>query len=525
MKKIVYGFVIIFIVGIIGFVLFKNGNGQEKTMVVHPADFIRQVSVSGKVTAVENLDLSFEQSGRVSDVFVAVGDKVFAGQLLATQDSSQTEAQLAEARAGVDAQKAKLAQLLDGYSPEDIVVAETAVLNAETTLNNSRISLDDAKQKMIDKIKDAYTKADDAILNKTDQIFNNPQSNNPQIAFVVDNQLQSDINWGRFLVGENLKKLSVFGIGKNDDLPKVTQETKDDLVKIKIFLDKVSTAVNNPNNCYVSGGSCGAIPTAWKTDNSTARSNINTAISGLSSAEEELRTEQSGVKTAEGNLEIAKNQLAVKKAPARSSDISLNTAQVKQAEANVQSIIAQVNKRRIFSSIDGVVSVVNAKNGSIASANETVVSAISADALQVESYVPEKNIPFVKIGDGATITLDAYGEETFFEAKVFSIDPAETVRDGVSTYKIKLQFAERDAKVKSGMTANIVITTAQKTGVISVPQSVIANKDGRKIVKVKEGDIVVEKKVEIGDISSLGQMEIISGLKDGDIVILEKAEK
>ena len=51
------------------------------------------------------------------------------------------------------------------------------------------------------------------------------------------------------------------------------------------------------------------------------------------------------------------------------------------------------------------------------------------------------------------------------------------------------------------------------------------NKNGQKFVKVKEGDIAVERAVETGDVSSLGQVEIISGLKDGDMVVLEQANK
>lgn len=526
MKKfLTYGLVVVLIIGIAGYFLFKDGNGKYKTIVVHPADFIRQVSVSGKVTAVENLDLSFEQSGRVKSVLVSVGDEVFAGQVLAEQESLQLESQLAEAQAGVDAQKAKLAQLLDGTSPEDIVVAETTVSNAKTALSSTYLSLNDTKQSLIDKIKDAYTKADDAILNKTDQIFNNPQSGNPQIIFTADSSLHLEINWERLLIGVVLKNGNSIEIAKNDDLFALTQETKNNLNKIKSFLEKVSMAVNNPNNCYVSENSCRPIPVAWKTDNSIARSNINTAISNLSSAEEKLRTEQSGVKTAEGNLEIAKNQLSVKKAPARAPDVSLNMAQIKQAEAGVQNILAQIGKRKILSPIVGVVSIVNSKVGSIAVSNETAVSVISADTLQVESFVPEKNIPFIKIGDIADISLDAYGEAVIFDAKVISIDPAETVRDGVSTYKIKFSFLEKDARVKPGMTANIIITTAQKTGVIAVPQGIVANKNGKNFVKIKEGDIVSEKEVEIGSVSSLGQLEIISGLKDGDIVILEKPVK
>ena len=75
------------------------------------------------------------------------------------------------------------------------------------------------------------------------------------------------------------------------------------------------------------------------------------------------------------------------------------------------------------------------------------------------------------------------------------------------------------------MTANILITTEKKTDTISVPQGIIINKNGQKFVKVKEGNIVVERLVETGDISSLGQIEIVSGLKDGDMVILKQANK
>ena len=526
-KNAVYILIGILAVGLAIYILFKNGNGQEQTMVVHPGDFIRQVSVSGKVTAMESLDLSFEQIGRVAGVWVKAGDKVFPGQILINQDTAQIIAQLAEARAGVDAQNAKLDQLLAGASQEDIAVAETAEENAETALDNAKISLDDARQNLIDKLQDAYTKADDAVFGKTDQMFSNPQSSNPQVNFTGDSQSQADINWERLLVGPVLKKWkeSVSSLSLDSDFDGLAKEAKNNLQQVRNFLDKISTAINNTSNCYSISGSCGAIPSAWKTDNSTARSNINTALSNLSSAEEKIRTEESDVKTAEGNLKTARNQLVLKKAPARSSDIALNKAQIKQAEANVQNILAQLAKKQIRSPINGIVTDVKAKIGGIAAVNEIAVSVISDDALQIESYVPEKNISFVKVGDEAAITLDAYGDDASFSAEVVSVYPAETIRDGVSAYKTKLQFASKDDRVKAGMTANIIITTEKKSNVIAVPQGIIINKGGQKFVKVKEGEIFVEKAVETGDVSSLGRMEIVSGLKDGDIVMLEQANK
>ena len=75
--------------------------------------------------------------------------------------------------------------------------------------------------------------------------------------------------------------------------------------------------------------------------------------------------------------------------------------------------------------------------------------------------------------------------------------------------------------VRDGMTANVVITTEKKDNTISVLQGVIITRDGKKFVKVLEGKNTVEKEVVVGDASSSGQVEIISGLIDGDLVIVK----
>jgi len=114
-------------------------------------------------------------------------------------------------------------------------------------------------------------------------------------------------------------------------------------------------------------------------------------------------------------------------------------------------------------------------------------------------------------------------------ASVVSINPAETIKDGISTYKVTLEFIDGDQRFKSGMTGNVIITTEKKSDVISVPQRIIITKTGgysdpsgqKKFVKVKEGGTIIEREVEIGSVSSSGNTEIIFGLNDGDVVILE----
>ena len=72
-KRIIYGVIVAAILVAVYFIFFNKKNQQE-TLVVHPSDFLQQVSASGKITARENLNLSFEQSGQVSGVYVKIGD-------------------------------------------------------------------------------------------------------------------------------------------------------------------------------------------------------------------------------------------------------------------------------------------------------------------------------------------------------------------------------------------------------------------------------------------------------------------
>lgn len=193
---------------------------------------------------------------------------------------------------------------------------------------------------------------------------------------------------------------------------------------------------------------------------------------------------------------------------------------VKQQENTLRDARNELEDYFIRAPFDGIITKVDAKIGEIAISNTPLVSMISAGVFQVESYVPEVNIAQIKLGEEASITLDAYGEGELFFAKIVSIDPAETIRDGVSTYKTKLQFLESDDRIKSGMTANALITTFNKPNVVVVPRGVVFDKNGKKFVQVKVGKKIIDTEVVLGSSSSLGQVEVISGLADGDVVIL-----
>src|SRR5581483_10901237 len=92
---------------------------------------------------------------------------------------------------------------------------------------------------------------------------------------------------------------------------------------------------------------------------------------------------------------------------------------------------------------------------------------------QIDANIAEADIAKVALGQKATVTLDAYGPDVVFNATVIKIDPAETIVDGVPTYKTTFQFDTPDDRIKSGMTANIDIQGDSHTDVLAVPERAV----------------------------------------------------
>src|SRR3989344_2383078 len=403
------------------FYFFGSDEPELITALAVHGNLVQIVSVTGRVKPAESVNLAFEKGGRVAWKNAEVGDKVFAGQTLVSLENADLAAQL-------KAEEAKLAELVLGSREEDIRIQKLKVENSEAELK-------DAEQSADDDLHDAFTKSDDAVRNKVDQFISNPTSSSPQLNFTVsDANLESDIEW------ERIGFESMLNSWKDNVI--YISEAKTNLNRLKTFLDKVSLAVNaltansNLSQTTIDGYRAAVL---------TARTNINTAISNMTSADEKLRS-------ARASLNLEKEELALLLAGTRPEKILAQ-------EASVDNFRAQLAKTIIRAPINGTVTIQNAKAGEIVGAGTAVISLISETNFEIEANVPEADVAKIHLDDKAETTLDAYGSGVVFETAVSAIDPAETIIEGVATYKTTLQFAGKDERIKSGMTANVDITS------------------------------------------------------------------
>lgn len=495
-------------VGAMAYSSNSNGNGEE-VITVTPQDFVQEVAVTGKVVAAQDVQLGFETSGRISRVNVKVGDKVNIGQVLAFVSNGDYGAAVSQRQAIVESEQAKLAEIQRGSRIEDITIAQSDVDSAQT-------SIDQAKRNVVDQIKDAYVRSDDAVRSKIDQLYSNPRSATPEIlSFDTSNvgyAFKEKLNDERLRAGEMLTRWqsSTQSLTAESYTLTTLSEARTNINQMRDFLNNLSVAVSSlqPNTSLTQ-----TTIDKYKSDISQARTNISIAATNLSSAEQSISSYQSALKKAQ-------DQLALKKAGSTQEQINSQIAQVKSAQAQLQSAQAAYAKTLITAPFAGIVTKVDTKAGEIASPNISVISLSSASKYEMESFISETDIAKVKVAQSAKVTLDAYGKSVIFDATVTEVDPAETVLDGVSTYKAKLQFAVDDERIKSGMTANITIQTDSRTAVIVIPQQAIFLKDGEKNVKVIVASGQEDRIVKTGSINNKGDIEVISGISAGERVIV-----
>ena len=534
---------LVFLVGALVFYFLQEDAGPEFDFVVaERGELVQEVSVTGRVKPAEQVDLAFEQAGRVGAVGIRVSDVVEQGTFLLSLERSTLLADLAQATASIDEAEARLAELRRGTRVEEIQALETKVRNAEVALQDAENNVERVMEKAdadrvqvyadaLTTMKSAVDVAKNSLLVLTDIQYKYFLNTNQESLDVADaKELAITSLFDVLFAGKlNLEDLNDLQGGVYGDVQTLV---RDEEARIDETLPVVAEAL------AVSKEAIDALPIK-STFTSTERANIaaeksslNAEIVAVSAKQQAINVQRavnaSAVANAEAEMNTAANALAaaqdelhIKQAGATIEELAAQEAKVQSARAAVRNIETKLLKAELRSPMEGAVTKIDLKIGEFVSAGEVAVSIISDSEFEVEAHIPEVDIAKIQVGNETRITLDAYGSSVVFPATIVEIDPAETIIEGVPTYKVTIQFTEDDPRIRSGMTANIDILTARKDDVVRIPQRAVLTKNGKRIVRVLNlNDEVSEVEVEVGVRGSDGNIEIIEGISVGDRVVL-----
>lgn len=540
-------FVLILIIGL-GLGLYRHFAGEKgpfyESVLVKREDIVQKVSATGRVAPAKKVNLAFDIQGRIKKIMVKVGDRVNRAEVLCQLEDEELKNQVLQAEAGRDTYQAQLNKLLAGASKEEIKVYETALENAQlalenarTSLRNAEINLDkvrtDAENKLAQAYQDGLNVLDDSYLklynafNTADLIQRTYFTSNDQEGIKVREAKKSKIKHPMEEMKSLLEKAKEEPTSENIDL--ALSQAKSSLEKaaegLAVIRDTCDASVYKNQVSQTDKASLdtqrGYIILAL-----TNVTNAQQAISSVKLANElsihtaksQVDNARNALKAAQGNVEEARVRLTQIKSPARKEDIDLIKSQLAQAEAQLSLARERLQKAKLTSPISGIITQVRKKEGEMAAPGEPIISLMSVSGLQIEVEVPEVDIGKVKLGQRAEIGLDAFPDEVFW-GSVVKIDPAEEIIQGVVYYKVTIDFDKLDKRIKSGMTADIDIITQEKNNVLVVPARAVISQNDKKMVRVLEGEGFKMREVKTGIHGSEGEIEIISGLKEGERVI------
>jgi len=221
----------------------------------------------------------------------------------------------------------------------------------------------------------------------------------------------------------------------------------------------------------------------------------------------------------------ARAQLIVLKAK-----IGQAEAQVEQDRANLTQLTEQLSYTTIESPIDGVVLSRDVEVGDAVSSilvlgsGATLVMTLGdTSEVYVKGKVDESDIGKVYLGQPARIKVESFKDKTF-TGKVTKIAPMGVEKDNVTTFEVRASINNPGGELKANMTANAEIILEEHKAVLQIPEgAMIYDKDKKASVEVPDPhgkDGVRKVAVNVG-ISNGAKTELLSGLKEGDQVVLQ----
>lgn len=216
------------------------------------------------------------------------------------------------------------------------------------------------------------------------------------------------------------------------------------------------------------------------------------------------------------------------------AQLALEQAQVKQAQASLNSAQTELSYTEIKAPVDGIVISKAVEVGQTVAASfetpELFSVAEDLTKMQIEASVVEADIAKVKEGQKVRFTVDSYSDDYFY-GTVTQVRNEATTTSNVVTYTVVIGIDNSDMKLKPGMTANVEIITAEEKGVMLVPNQALRFyiDDSDKAKRYKDRGVWIMKNgkpervtVKIG-VSDEDNTQILeSSLKIGYEVIVSK---
>jgi HlyD family secretion protein len=445
---------------------------KPATATVERGRLLVKVSETGAVEPVTKVEVKSKVSGRIKNMFVEEGDNVTEGQVIAVLEVPELESQAGQVRAQLTAAERRVDQAQENYDVT-VVRNQREVERAQAAVREADARLTDLKA------------------------GSRPQ----EIA-----QAQADV----------------------DQAQAREQEAKQLLDRKQELLTKGFIAAQ---------------------DVDSARTQYNTARAALEGAQQRLALVKEGSRVEQiraGEMQLEQAQAALALALAERKRELVQQAMIDEAKASREQIakaLDEINTKLADAVVkaprSGQVIQANIRAGELITSGVatftsgmTICTVGDMSKMLVRVYVNEVDITKIRIGMPVEITLDSLKGKTF-HGRVTRVapaafgsataTPAPPGQAQVVRFSVEVTFTDATPQVRPGMTASADMISAERNNALYVPNDCVRQDGNRSYVERLASDKARKVYVTTG-LSNDAMTEIVSGLKEGDQVLLLKPE-
>ncbi|HEX6986256.1 MAG TPA: efflux RND transporter periplasmic adaptor subunit [Planctomycetaceae bacterium] len=210
----------------------------------------------------------------------------------------------------------------------------------------------------------------------------------------------------------------------------------------------------------------------------------------------------------------------------RKEKIAQAAAQVAMQEAVVERLKDQIRKHTVITRFPGYVVAEHTEAGAWVNQGDPVAEVVALDEVDVEAYVPENAIPYVRVGEEVRVEIPALPDRLVTGA-VVSVNPQADVRARTFPVRVRVrnELVEDGPVIKAGMIARAVLPTGPVKRALLVPKDSLVLGGPRPMVYVAETDpkqpdkAVVRPVTVVPGVASGSLIEVEGDLRPGQTVV------
>lgn len=506
-----------------GIILRPRGTADEDVIwreyQVGRGDIIASLDGGGKLEA-SGVQHSFDIDMKIEQVLVEVGDKVKKGDKLVEYSKEELEKKIEELKRALETAERALEDARNSRQAGQLQSSLTKAQNQQTSKN----TYETQKRELENTIGESERKIQQlrGNLDALQQVLKNAEAGREDIQ-----GLQEELK----RLQEELAKLEA-GVQTVEDesaSPKTNlnetdhAETKTQSEDTPALIQKKKKQIEDIQS---------RIEAASEKENQIAslKEQISQAQTELDDANYQLETQKKAL--SQLNTDYERQVAQDKKNQSTQDQIdALNKAGQDNAVENAQ---AEVEKCRLelqeaedllstpslTAKTDGIITEVNCTQGETATGGKSIVTIGDTGQKQVIVQVPQEDIVSVDVGQQVALRFLANSEEaitgTVADKSLLPDDGGEGVN-----YKVTISLDEDYPELLQGMTCGVKFILKKVENVLTLSNKAIILRDGKQVVTVKLPDGSHEEREITTGFSDGRVSEIISGLTEGDIVLVE----